>query len=397
MRLDRLTHRRSRGFILAALVAIPLLLAACGGGPAPEAAKPTKGDLTVYVAVPLSGFQANAGQTVLGGARLKAAEINAQGGLLGYRVVVEGIDDESDSDVAVAVAEQIADDLAAGKRVLGVIGHLNSGQTLAAMELYKDLALVVVTPTASEVSLTHKGYQNFFRVNANDDVQAMIDAQFLVDNLGAQRVAVLHNDDPYGIGLAASLIDQLASLGAESVSNIQVAVEQSTYDREVAQIEDLQPDAIFYAGYEVECPYLRHALIGAGIQVPMLASDGCFLSATIDESDGTAEGMYVSAFGPSPWTAANQEWIAAYRDVEFRNPDTYSLNGYTAMQVLLAGAQQADSLSSSDVAAGIRQLKLDTLLGPISYQENGDLMNPTIYVFQVRDDNFSQVFPESGQ
>jgi len=118
------------------------------------------------VAVPLSGFQANAGQTVLGGARLKAAEINAGGGLMGYRVVVEGVDDESDSDVAVAVAQKVADEVTAGKPILGVVGHLNSGQTLAAMEIYKGLSINIVTPTASEVSLTQKGYSNFFRINA---------------------------------------------------------------------------------------------------------------------------------------------------------------------------------------------------------------------------------------
>ena len=72
-------------FLLAALV-----LTACGGSG--QTAQPTKGDVTVYVAVPLSGFQANGGQTVLGGARLKAAEINAKGGLMGCRVVVEGVE-----------------------------------------------------------------------------------------------------------------------------------------------------------------------------------------------------------------------------------------------------------------------------------------------------------------
>jgi branched-chain amino acid transport system substrate-binding protein len=370
-----------------------LIMTACNRpGPSPA---PTKGDLVVYVAVPLSGFQANGGQTVLGGARLAAARINAQGGLMGYRVVVEGIDDESDSDVAVAAAEQIAAELDAGKRVLGVIGHLNSGQTLAAMEVYKNLALNVVTPTASEVSLTQKGYTNFFRINANDAVQAQVDAEFLVNRLGARRVAVLHNDDPYGIGLAGAVAENLRAKGAEVVTQIQVAVEQSDYSAEVPQVAQANPDAIFYAGYEVECPYLRYALVQKGVQVPLLASDGCFLSATIDESNDTAEGMYVSAFGPSPWAAAGEEWIKAYQEVEYRNPDTYSLNGYVAMDVLLDGAKQAGSLDSRAVAGAIRKLDFDSLLGHINYEQTGDLKDPTIYVFQVKDGTFVQVFPES--
>ena len=74
------------------LILLALLLSACGGP------TPTKGEVTVYVAAPLSGFQANGGQTVLGGARLAADEVNKAGGLLGYKVVVVGKDDESDND-----------------------------------------------------------------------------------------------------------------------------------------------------------------------------------------------------------------------------------------------------------------------------------------------------------
>ena len=374
-----------------AMLVVVLLVAACGGAGSP--AQPTQGDVIVYVAVPLSGFQANAGQTVLGGVRLKAAEINAQGGLMGHRVVVEGVDDESDSGVAVSVAEQIAKDVAAGKPVLGVVGHLNSGQTLAAMEVYKNLSIAIVTPTASEVSLTQKGYNNFFRINANDAVQARVDAEFLVKTLNVRRVAVMHNDDPYGIGLASAVAGELKKLGAEVVTQIQVKVEQRDYKTEVPQVAGTNADAVFYAGYEVECPYLRYALTQAKVTVPFLASDGCFISATIDESNDTAEGMYVSAFGPSPWTKASKGWISAYQAVESRNPDTYSLNGYAAMEVLLDGAQKAGSLQGAAVADGIRKLDLQSLVGPISYDSSGDLRNPTIYIFQVRDNQFVQVYP----
>jgi branched-chain amino acid transport system substrate-binding protein len=382
-----------RSVLVPSILILALIVTACSTSN--RVAAPTKGDVIVYVAAPLSGFQANGGQTVLGGARLKAAEVNAKGGLMGYRVVVEGIDDESDSDVAVSVAQQIAADVSAGsKRILGVIGHYNSGQTLAAMEVYKDLPIVIITPTASEVSLTQKGYTNFFRINANDTVQARADAEFLVNTLKVRKVAVLHNDDPYGIGLAQAVADNLRALGSEVVTQIQVAVEQSDYQKEVPQVVQAGPDAVFYAGYEVECPYLRYALTKAGVNVPFLASDGCFLSATIDESNETAEGMYVSAFGPSPKSVAGDQWIKAYQDVEYRNPDTYSLNGYAAMEVLLDGAEKANSLDGQAVTNAIRGLDFDSLLGHVSYDASGDLKSPTIYIFQVQGGEFVQVFPK---
>ncbi|MBN1314123.1 MAG: ABC transporter substrate-binding protein, partial [Anaerolineales bacterium] len=139
-------------------LALVMLATSCGG-----VKEPDKGEVTVYVTVPLSGFQANGGQTIVGGAKLAAEHINRSGGVNGYKVIIKPIDDESDSDVAVSVAEQIAAEVNGGKSVLGVVGHLNSGQTIAAMEIYKGLALNVVTPTASNPSLTESGYRNFFR------------------------------------------------------------------------------------------------------------------------------------------------------------------------------------------------------------------------------------------
>jgi branched-chain amino acid transport system substrate-binding protein len=371
------------------LLVLSLLVVACGGP-----AEPDKGEVIVYVAVPLSGFQANGGQTVLGGARLAAEKINRAGGLLGYKVTVVGLDDESDSDVAVDIAGEVEAAVNEGKNVLGVIGHLNSGQTLAAMEVYQGLQVVIITPTASEVSLTQKGYGNFFRVNANDTTQARVDAAFLVNDLQAQRVAVIYNDDPYGQGLGQLIADELQRLGSEVVLRLQVAVEQSTFTEEIPQILASDPDAVFYAGYEVEAPYLRLDLVEAGLDVPFLASDGAFLAATIDEAGVAAEGMYVSAFGPRPEAVVDDTWIREYQAVEYRNPDTYSINGYAAMEVMAEGAREASSLEAGEVAEAIRSLAgVETPMGNLSYDTQGDLEEQRIYIFQVQQGDWVQVYP----
>ncbi|HAJ38896.1 MAG TPA: hypothetical protein DCL15_24795 [Chloroflexi bacterium] len=367
-------------------ILITMLIAACGGGGAPN-----RGDVIVYVAVPLSGFQANGGQTILGGVRLAAAEINNAGGLLGYRVVVRPLDDESDSEVAVSRAAEIQQAIDAGDRVLAVIGHLNSGQTLAAMEIYKNLPLVVIAATASEQSLTARNYDNFFRVNANDSVQAAVSADFLADKLAARSVAVLHNNTEYGRGLAASLVQELQARGVAVTLQAEVAEGQSVYTQEVAQVKNVAPDAIFYAGYEIEAPYLRAALVGAGVDAPMLASDGAFLAATIDEANGAAEGMYVSAFAPSPRNAADAKWIEAYQAVEYRNPDTYSVNGYVAMQVLAEAVRKANSLERAAVTNSLRNNSFATLLDNLRFEPDGDLVDPQIWIYQVVDNEFQQV------
>jgi branched-chain amino acid transport system substrate-binding protein len=384
-----------RAIVLVVLIS-SLILAACGGD---GEKKPTKGDVVVYVAAPLSGFQANGGQTVLGGVRLRASEINQEGGLRGYRVVVKGIDDESDNDVAAAIASEVAEAVNRGDKVLGVIGHLNSGQTGVGMEVYKNLPIVIITPTASDMSLTQSGFRNFFRINAHNEAQAQVAAGYLLDKLGVRRVAVLYNDDDYGIDLGLRAADALSARGAEVVLSQQVGVEQDNFETEITALRDAGAEGIFYAGYEVECPYFRLDLREAGLDdLPFLASDGCFLSATIDRSappdkleDKAAEGMYVLGFAPAPEAVAGSDWIKGYQEVEYRNPDTYSVNGYAAMQVLAEGAKKADSFNGPDVAAAIRQLDFPSLIGQVNYDDNGDLEEQRFFIFQVQDGEFNQV------
>src|SRR5512142_417423 len=98
-----------RVLCLFALIAFTLIATvACSSAP--------KGEVLVYVVVPLSGAQSNGGQTVVGGAKTMADQINKQGGLLGYKVTVLGLDDQADSDVAAEKAGEIADALKQGKK-----------------------------------------------------------------------------------------------------------------------------------------------------------------------------------------------------------------------------------------------------------------------------------------
>lgn len=379
-----LALRRGVGFLL--IVCLGLL----AGCTAPQ----PKGEVIVYVAAPLSGWQADGGQTVVGGVRLMAERANAAGGLLGYRVKVLAVDDEADSDVAVVVADEIREAVQRGERIIGIVGHYNSGQSLAAMEVYKDLPLVVVTPTASDVSLTQKGYRNFFRVNATDAAQAPVDARFLVEELEAEHIALVHSDNEYGRGLRDQMIAALKGLGVEPAAVIEIAEAAPTQAAAVEQIKSLQPDAIFLAGYETEGYVLLPELREAGVTVPFMASDGCFLYEFIDGSGPAAEGVYVSGITPDHRLRTDEKWWKEYQQLEARNPGTYSIAGYSAMEVIAEGVKKAGTFEIGQVVAAIRDLSFQSVVGRISYNDVGDLREQRIYIFQVRDDDFVQVAAE---
>jgi branched-chain amino acid transport system substrate-binding protein len=103
--------------------------------------------------------------------------------------------------------------------------------------------------------------------------------------------------------------------------------------------------------------------------------------------------MYVLGFAPEPAAVAGADWIKAYQEVEYRNPGTYSVSGYAAMEALAEGIKKASSFDGPQVTEAIRQLSFESLIGTISYDPNGDLKEQRLFVFQVQNGAFKQVAP----
>jgi branched-chain amino acid transport system substrate-binding protein len=253
--------------------------------------------------------------------------------------------------------------------------------------------VIVVTATASDVSITERGYTNFFRVNATDAAQAPVDARFLVETLGAQRIALAYANNDYGRGLFTQMSQALKDLGVSPVVSIEIEEAATTQANAVERIKAATPDAVFLAGYETEGYVLLPELREAGVDAPFMCSDGCLPYAFIDESGPAAEGAYVSGITPDPQAVSDEQWFKAYQEVEYRNPGTYSTAGYSAMAVLAEAARQAKSFERSAVASALHSLRYDTLVGRVAYDQKGDLMEQNVYVFQVQDGRYVQVQP----
>ncbi len=77
--------------------------------------------------------------------------------------------------------------------------------------------------------------------------------------------------------------------------------------------------------------------------------------------------------------------------MESRNPGTYSIPGYSALEVIAEGIKKAGTFDAFKVADAIRKLSFDGLVGPIAYDAAGDLVEQNIYIFRVQDGDFVQV------
>ena len=167
--------------------------------------KPREKTYRLALAVPLTGDIAAMGQGMKRGADLAIEEANSSG-IFKYRVELRAFDDRADPKEAVNVANQIVSDSA----ISAVIGHLNSGCSIPAAQVYAKKNMLMVTPAATNPKLTiqqtessWKWARNVFRVNTTDDVQGQFAAGFL-RKLHARVSGHYPCKTPYGQGLCES-------------------------------------------------------------------------------------------------------------------------------------------------------------------------------------------------
>lgn len=377
--------------VLIGLVALALGSGGCISGPSGEA--------YLYVVVPLTGDMASRGQEVAGGARLRVHEVNNEGGVLGKRVVVRALDDGGDEGMAVEAAQSIAEAVRQGEPVLGVVGHYNSGATGPALDnVYKDLDIVVVTPSSSNPTFTQKGYKRFFRVVSTDDIQGPVDARKAL-SLGWKRIAVLHTDNLYARGLASAFVGELRRQGVEPIVQIEMKYNNlGVFLRElpgnVQKTLGTKPDGIFFAGDYPECIPLVDALREAGYNGPFMTGDSVVEYEFIDQLGSKAEGVIISNIQPEMSAVATEPWKDAYRALEKRSPGMDSITGHAAAQVLLEGVKRANTARGSAVADALRKLELKTIIGDWAADANGDMRDRKIYLYQVRNGVFVQIGEE---
>ena len=132
------------------------------------------------VAGPHSGDLASYGIPSVNAAKLVVKDINAKGGVLGKQVELFVEDDVCKPEVATNTATKLL-----SQKVDVVLGHICSGATKAALGIYKDAKIIVMSPSATNPALTQSGdYPNFYRTIASDlnavDVDRVISATFVV-------------------------------------------------------------------------------------------------------------------------------------------------------------------------------------------------------------------------
>jgi branched-chain amino acid transport system substrate-binding protein len=350
-----------------------------------------KGTVKVGVAVPLSGDLADGGDSVDKGVRLQAERLNKQGGLLGNKIEVVSADDQADDQAAQDAAGALA-----GDGVKLVVGHYNSGQSIAASPIYNKAKIVEITPTSSNPALTQQGFPYLFRVNPTDSAQGPQLARFAVQKLGKKRIAIMNDETDYAKGLASEFTKAAQTLGLTPVLTVLAPSGQDDYKAILQKVKDANPDLVFGA---LDYPATEVILLNKkdlGMTNDWLFGDAVFQYEVILKTGSAGEGVYISSFSPSIRGLTGKDataFVQEYRDQFGRNPGPDSVPGALALDVWAQAVKAAKSFDADAVAAAIKKLQFTAPITqiPVAYDANGDLTNPVIYISQVKDGQFVAV------
>jgi branched-chain amino acid transport system substrate-binding protein len=81
-------------------------------------------------------------------------------------------------------------------------------------------------------------------------------------------------------------------------------------------------------------------------------------------------------------------WVKAYKTKFGVTPDDYAVTAYDAATVIIDAIRESTKGGKAPTRAAVRDaiqsVKATTLQGPVAFDENGDLRDKTISVFQIK-------------
>ncbi len=340
------------------------------------------------VAGPHSGDLAPYGIPAMKAAQLVVKKVNASGGVLGKQVELLIQDDQCKPEIATNTATKLVTD---GANV--VLGHICSGATKAALGIYKDAKIAVMSPSATNPPLTQSGdYPNFFRTIASDDMQAQMAVDFTLNELGLKKVAVLHDKGDYGKGFAEFAKKFLEESGkAEVVLFEGVTPGAMDYSSIVQKVRRNNAEALIFGGYHPEASKLTSQMKRKRLKTVFISDDGVKDDSFLKVAGEAAEGAYVT--GPRDLSSLplNAQATADFKAAYGAEPGAFFQEAYSATMALLNAIEKAGSTDYDAVTKALRTEYVETPVGKIKFDSKGDAEGVGFSVYKVEGGAFKEI------
>jgi len=344
--------------------------------------------IKIGVAGAHSGDLASYGLPTVKAAELVVKHINEKGGINGSQVELMIEDDVCKPEVATNTATKL---VSGGAKA--VIGHICSGATKAALPIYGEANIILMSPSATNPALTQSGdYPNFYRTIASDDAQARTEVDFAVNTLKAKKIAVIHDKGDYGKGLAEfakKFIEEGAV--AEVVLYEGITPGAVDYSAVVQKIKRTRADAVIFGGYHPEASKIVTQMRKKKMKTVFISDDGVKDDTFIKVAGKYAEGVYATGPADVSSNPITKLYREEHKKVYGSEPGAFFDNAVTAAIVLTNAIEKAGSTDSKAIAKVLHTQVAQTPFGEIMFDEKGDAIGVGFSMYQVKDGSYVQV------
>jgi len=315
--------------------------AECEADPAACAVISPGQTIKIGMGAPMTGDNAAFGQDISQAALLA---ISDAGQFKGFSFELVAEDDGGTPEGGAAIANK----LVADPTVVAIAGHIFSGATLAAMPIYEAAKIPMMSPSATNPTITQQGSPVFNRCVFTDAAQGKFAATYLFNKLGVKKLAIMHDGQAYGQGLAQVVNDEFTKLGGTVVAFQAITPGESDYSATLADIASKGPEALFYGGYTAEAVVVVNQMKQSGLGgVTFFGDDGTFGQDFLDRTGANGEGAYSTSLVPSASDAKTKfdaAYLAAYGQPAGKL-SPYSWTAYDSAAVLIKAIESVAVLS----------------------------------------------------
>ncbi len=333
--------------------------------------------IKIGIPQPMTGPNTQYGTQIQAGALTAIETINAQGGVKGKKLEPILIDDGCEPKQAVPAANRVVN---SGAKF--AVAHACSGVTVPAVNVYEQEGIVAITPGATSPLVTDTTKPHFFfRTIGRDDQQGPFAARYIANTLKPKKVAVLHDKQTYGSGVATQVKETLEKNKVNVVMFEGINVGDSDYSAVITKLKTAGVDLVYFGGYHPELGLLLRQSREQGLDVQFMGPEGTANQDLVAIAGPAIEGLLVTL--PSDFTKlpGNEGIVKAFHDAK-RDPDgAFQMPAYAAVQIL---AKSIDAVGEdpAKVADYMHKTAFDTAIGKVEYDAKGDLKDFEFAVFK---------------
>jgi branched-chain amino acid transport system substrate-binding protein len=355
--------------------------------------------VTVGINVPLTGSDAENAVLIKNGAMMAVDEANEKGGVAGYQIDTMVLDDgtatagQYDPAQAATNARKFVSD----PSVVAAVGPEMSGSGKAMAPILSQGNLAIITPSSTNPDITDPKFASqfrpmgkaiYFRTVTTDAYQGPDMANYFAQALKINKVFILDDSGAYGVGMANAFEDQAKKNGMTVLGHDQLDPREMDYTTILTKIKAIGPEALYFGGTSLAGIKLVKQSYNVVPDIIKAGGDGCYSAALLKGAGFPAmDGWYATI--ASPYIADNPDvkpWIERYQSKYGMGPVAYSFTAYDAMLVILDSIKRvADAgmpVNHDTVRDAIQTANVKTLQGMVSFDENGDIKNRIVSVFQ---------------